>query len=74
MPSIQGYIDPFPRIQVGKPLGKYAVFDKERTYKVPDVTMTGERSQAHLYNLSRRHWEHGVARKISARSVCSVPL
>jgi hypothetical protein len=36
----------FPRIVVAKPSGKYAVFDKEAAYKVPDVTMAGERSRA----------------------------
>jgi hypothetical protein len=39
----------FPRIQVGKPTGKYAVFDKDNVYKVPDVTFAGERSQAHEF-------------------------
>jgi energy-coupling factor transporter ATP-binding protein EcfA2 len=44
----EGLIAPilFPRIPVGKPSGKYAVFDKESAYKVPDVTMAGERSRA----------------------------
>jgi hypothetical protein len=39
----EGLIAPilFPRIPVGKPSGKYAVFDKESAYKVPDVTMAG---------------------------------
>jgi hypothetical protein len=39
----------FPRILVGKPSGKYAVFDKENVYKVPDTAMAGERSQANEF-------------------------
>jgi hypothetical protein len=39
----------FPRILVGKPSGKYAVFDKEQAYKVPDVTLGGERSRANEF-------------------------
>ena len=39
----------FPRIPVGKPSGKYAVFDKENIYKVPDTTMAGERSRANEF-------------------------
>jgi hypothetical protein len=39
----------FPRIPVGKPSGKYAVFDKENVYKVPDTTMAGERSRANEF-------------------------
>ncbi|MDR2194926.1 MAG: hypothetical protein LBP19_10795 [Treponema sp.] len=39
----------FPRILVGKPSGKYALFDKENVYKVPDATMAGERSQANEF-------------------------
>jgi hypothetical protein len=39
----------FPRVLVGKPSGKYAVFDKENVYKVPDTTMAGERSQANEF-------------------------
>jgi hypothetical protein len=37
---------------VGKPSGKYAVFNKDSAYKVPDVTMAGERSQAREFNTS----------------------
>ena len=36
----------FPRIRVGRPSGKYAVFSAEDAFKVPDVAMAGERSQA----------------------------
>jgi hypothetical protein len=39
----------FPRIPVGKPSGKYAVFDKENVYKASDVTMGGERSRANEF-------------------------
>jgi hypothetical protein len=39
----------FPRILVGKPSGKYAVFDKENVYKAPDATMAGERSRANEF-------------------------
>jgi hypothetical protein len=42
----------FPRIPVPKPTGKYAVFDAETAYKVPDTTMAGERSQANEFNAS----------------------
>jgi hypothetical protein len=42
----------FPRVPVGKPSGKYAVFDKENAYKVPDTTMAGERSQANEFATS----------------------
>ena len=50
----EGLVGPliFPRVQVGKPSGKYAVFNKDSAYKVPDVTMAGERSQAHEFNTS----------------------
>ncbi|MDR3355623.1 MAG: hypothetical protein LBO04_00335 [Spirochaetaceae bacterium] len=36
----------FPRFAVGKPTGKYATFSAEEAFKVPDVTMAGERSRA----------------------------
>jgi hypothetical protein len=39
----------FPRVTVGKPSGKYAVFDKEAAFKVPDVTLAGERAQANEF-------------------------
>ncbi|GAB6392509.1 MAG: hypothetical protein MdMp014T_1882 [Treponematales bacterium] len=44
----EGLIAPviFPRIPVGKPSGKYATFSAENAFKVPDVRMAGERSQA----------------------------
>jgi hypothetical protein len=50
----EGLIAPiiFPRVQVGKPSGKYATFDAENAYKVPDVTMAGERSQANEFAAS----------------------
>ena len=42
----------FPRVEVGKPSGKYAVFSEENVYKVPDVTLAGERSQANEFATS----------------------
>ncbi|MDR2048597.1 MAG: hypothetical protein LBP69_04010 [Treponema sp.] len=44
----EGLIGPiiFPRVTVGKPSGKYAIFDAETAFKVPDTTMAGERSRA----------------------------
>jgi hypothetical protein len=39
----------FPRIIVGKPSGNYACFDKENAFKVPDVTLAGEQSQANIF-------------------------
>ena len=50
----EGLVAPllFPRILVGKPSGKYAVFDKENAYKGPDVTMAGERSRANEFAAS----------------------
>jgi hypothetical protein len=52
----KGLVGPiiFPRIKVGKPSGKYAVFDKENAFKVPDTTMAGERSQANEFHVSAR--------------------
>jgi hypothetical protein len=52
----EGLVGPiiFPRITVGKPSGKYAVFDKEAAFKVPDTTMAGERSQAKEFAASGR--------------------
>ena len=44
----------FPRIPVPKPSGKYAKFDKEAAYKVPDTTMAGERSQANEFHASAK--------------------
>jgi hypothetical protein len=50
----EGLVAPilFPRVLVGKPSGKYAVFDKENAYKIPDVTMAGERSRANEFAAS----------------------
>ena len=50
----EGLVAPilFPRVLVGKPSGKYAVFDKENAYKVPDVTMAGERARANEFAAS----------------------
>jgi hypothetical protein len=50
----EGLVGPiiFPRIPVGKPSGKYAVFDKEAAFKVPDPTMAGERSRANEFAAS----------------------
>lgn len=42
----------FPRVEVGKPSGKYAIFDAENVYKVPDVSLAGERSQANEFTTS----------------------
>jgi hypothetical protein len=42
----------YPRVPVGKPSGEYAVYNKASAYKVPDVTMAGERSQAHEFSAS----------------------
>jgi hypothetical protein len=52
----------FPRISVGKPSGKYAVFDKENAYKVPDVTMAGERSRAREYFASGKMRDYAASR------------
>jgi hypothetical protein len=50
----EGLIGPtlFPRIPVTKPSGKYAIFDKENAYKIPDDTMSGERAQANEFETS----------------------
>jgi hypothetical protein len=50
----EGLIGPiiFPRIPVGKPSGKYAIFDAETAFKVPDTTMAGERSRANEFAAS----------------------
>jgi hypothetical protein len=52
----KGLVGPviFPRIKVGKPSGKYAVFDKENAFKVPDTTMAGERSRANEFHVSAK--------------------
>lgn len=50
----EGLVAPlvFPRVQVGKPTGKYAVFEAEDAFKVPDVTLAGERSRANEFHSS----------------------
>jgi hypothetical protein len=50
----EGLVGPilFPRIPVPKPSGKYAVFDAETAFKVPDTTMAGERSRANEFSAS----------------------
>ena len=50
----EGLVGPlvFPRVLVPKPTGKYAIFDKETAFKVPDTTMAGERSQANEFAAS----------------------
>jgi hypothetical protein len=52
----EGLVGPllFPRVSVGKPTGKYAVFDAENAYKVPEVTFGGEHSSAREFNASGR--------------------
>jgi hypothetical protein len=52
----------FPRITVGKPSGKYAVFSAENAYKVPDVTMAGERSQAREFFASGKMLDYATSR------------
>jgi hypothetical protein len=44
----EGLVAPiiFPRFPVGKPTGKYAVFEAEDAFKVPDASLAGERSRA----------------------------
>jgi len=52
----EGLVGPiiFPRIPVPKPSGKYAKFDKDAAFKVPDTTMAGERSQANEFHVSQK--------------------
>jgi hypothetical protein len=52
----------FPRVGVSTPSGKYAVFDKDNAYKVPDVTMAGERSQATEFNTSGKMKQYATIR------------
>jgi hypothetical protein len=52
----------FPRITVGKPSGKYAVFSAENAYKVPDVTMAGERSRAAEFATSGKMKDYATSR------------
>ena len=50
----EGLVGPivFPRVPVTRPSGKYAIFDKETAFKVPETTMAGERSQANEFHAS----------------------
>jgi hypothetical protein len=50
----EGLVAPlvFPRVNVTKPTGKYAVFEAENAFKVPSVEMAGERSRANEFNTS----------------------
>jgi hypothetical protein len=59
----EGLVGPviFPRVLVPKPSGKYATFDKENAYKVPDVTMAGERSRAHEFAASGKMKRYSTA-------------
>ena len=52
----EGLVGPlvFPRIPVPKPSGKFAIFDAEAAFKVPDTTMGGERSQAREFHASAK--------------------
>jgi hypothetical protein len=52
----EGLVGPliFPRIPVPKPSGKFAVFDAETAFKVPDTTMAGERSRANEFAASAK--------------------
>jgi hypothetical protein len=52
----------FPRITVGKPSGKYAVFSAEDAYKVPDVSMAGERSRAPEFFTSGKMLDYATHR------------
>jgi hypothetical protein len=47
----EGLVAPliFPRIPVGKPTGKYAMFEAEDAFKVPEVALAGERSRANEF-------------------------
>jgi hypothetical protein len=60
----KGLIAPilFPRTTVGKPSGKYAVFSAENAYKVPDVTMAGERSRAAEFATSGKMKDYATSR------------
>jgi hypothetical protein len=52
----------FPRITVGKPSGKYATYSAENAYKVPDVTMAGERSRANEFATSGKMVNYATSR------------
>jgi hypothetical protein len=60
----KGLIAPilFPRTTVGKPSGKYATFSAENAYKVPDVTMAGERSRANEFHTSGKMKDYATSR------------
>jgi energy-coupling factor transporter ATP-binding protein EcfA2 len=60
----EGLIAPllFPRVTVGKPSGKFAVYSAENAYKVPDVTMAGERSRAAEFSTSGKMKEYAASR------------
>ena len=53
----------FPRILVGKPSGRYATFSAENAFKVPDVDMAGERSQAREFASSGKMVDYATSRK-----------
>jgi hypothetical protein len=59
----EGLVAPllFPRFAVAKPTGKYAVFDEEDAFKVPDVALAGERSRANEFHTSGRMETYGIA-------------
>jgi hypothetical protein len=52
----------FPRITVGKPSGQYAVFSAENVFKIPDVTMAGERSRANEFSTSGTMYDYATRR------------
>jgi hypothetical protein len=47
---------------VAKPTGKYAVFDEEDAFKVPDVALAGERSRANEFHASGRMETYAASR------------
>jgi len=60
----EGLVAPliFPRVPVGKPSGKYAIFSAETAFKVPDVTMAGERSRANEFAASGEMADYATSR------------
>lgn len=60
----EGLVAPliFPRVPVGKPSGKYATFSAETAFKVPDVTMAGERSRANEFAASGEMADYATSR------------
>jgi hypothetical protein len=60
----EGLVAPilFPQITVGKPSGKYATFSAENAYKVPDVTMAGERSRANEFATTGKMKDYATSR------------